>query len=72
MVECAWADGTESHGLSHQTLVETVYAIAKDHPLDQIEEFGLSLSLRTGMGELPKRCLSDPLTARFVADIQAY
>lgn len=43
-IECSWTNGAASQGLPHETLVRTVYAIAKDHPLDQIEELGLSLN----------------------------
>ena len=35
---------TGSGDLSTDTMTATVYAVAKDHPLDQIEEFGLSLN----------------------------
>lgn len=41
---CAWGAESNSADLPHETLVRTVHAIAKDHPLDQVEELGLSLN----------------------------
>ncbi len=46
-IECSWTNGAESQGLPHETLVRTVYAIAKDHPLDQIRVFAKFCSRRS-------------------------
>src|SRR5262245_13954707 len=41
--EAAYAEGDNRRVLPTDTLRNTVYALAKDHPLEQIEEFGLFL-----------------------------
>ena len=40
----AFVDGDNSRLLPGDTMKNTVYALAKDHPLDSIEQFGLDLS----------------------------
>ena len=42
--ESAYTDGDNSRVLPTDTIKNTVYALAKDHALDSIEQFGLDLS----------------------------